>query len=183
MQSRVYGATALNHLRQLSAIVPVALVFSLFPLYMETAHGIGGTVPFVSAGIVLVLFVPQVALHLRYSYIASKFRLKFYCRSGEFVFRDSARVRRIKISEIDGVDLFVTRALLGNGFEAYPWQGYGYALIRSTAGECALVTTLVFPRMKIPVRLPNVSVRHSIYCWPPSRLLREKCASPTGPRR
>ena len=169
MSRKIYHASLTSHVRQGWPILIYALLLPGVPLYVHYVHGIEDLrfTILVTAAFFLLILVPHLLIHLRYTFLSSAVSVEFIDQPQEIVVKFGDQTKVIHNVDIETVDLVIPRSLARKEVFVYPWQLYGYAIINLRSGEKVLITSLVVPRLKFPFKLQNVNIRESLYCWPP----------------
>lgn len=172
MQGDRYNMSLRSHLIQ---AWPIAIFSSILVIIPAGAHYYLGIedlrFPMLVALILFSLvFVPHLLIHLRYARVSSHFSIEFRANEKEIVVECGKYTKVIRDADIERVDMVLPRSLARNEIAVYPWQLYGYAVLKLTSGEKLLVTSLVVPKLKFPYKFRNVGVRIGLYCWPPDAM-------------
>lgn len=157
-----------SHVRQAWPIIFYATLPIIIPVYLSYVHGIedvkfGTILAFAFFGLILV---PHFLIHYRYTILSSGVTVKFDGQHKKITFKSRDDQKVVHDHDIASIDMVLTRSLARDELIAYPWQAYGYAIIRLRSGEKLLITSLLVPRMKIPYEFRELNVRESLYCWP-----------------
>jgi hypothetical protein len=97
---------------------------------------------------------------------------RFNSREQQIQIRRRDLTRVVADSEIASVECVAHRSLVRNEVAMYPWQAYGYAVVRLESGEHFVVTTLAVPNLQWPYEFRKAKIREVLYPWPPLSSLR-----------
>ncbi len=126
----------------------------------------------VSGALFLAVFIPHAALHIRYTSVSRGLALKFDNVKKHIHVRKHGESRIVKDEQIANVQCVAHRSLTRNEAAMYPWQAYGYAIVRLRTGERLVITTLAVPDLRWPYEFRNAEIREVLYPWPPFSSLR-----------
>ena len=114
-------------------------------------------------GIVVAL---HAAIHIRYMLVSKGKWFQFDIGKRQTIIHENGETRIISDDDVLVVEVVLHRSLSRNELAFYPWQTYGYALIRLKSGDCILITTLALPKLDWPYEFRNVVVSEKLYPWP-----------------
>lgn len=168
MTGASFKPTIANHFRQTWTFLIYAQALTLGPAIVWYKHG-AQSLPLaysVAVPLFLAVFVPHAILHVRYNSVS---------RGMSFVFKNKHQieVRRAGVTrvvgdvEIDNVECVLHRSLSRNETTMYPWQTYGFAIVRLVTGEHFVITTLAVPDLRWPYEFCKATIREVLYPWPP----------------
>ena len=169
VSTTIYRASFINHLRQAWPIALYASIIPILPWWVSYFHGIDDPqfATIVASVLFGLVFFPHLLIHLRYSFVSSNLSVDFLDQEKEIVIKSDNYAKVIRDFDIESVDMVLPRSLARQEIFVYPWQIYGYAILKLVSGEEFLITSLVVPRLKFPFEFRNVNTRERLYCWPP----------------
>lgn len=164
-----YTVTLNHHFRNAWGILIFVVGFSLAPLYLTYRHGDGNVTSYyiVCLGFFLLLFIPQVVLHLTYyridkgkvfSYTSEKQKMSLHLKDG--------RTLEFSFDQIDYIEHSKSIPLAENRMLWFPWDSYNYSIIRLKSGQQFILTSLLVPNMKLPFDEQKIRLRKRFYCYP-----------------
>lgn len=169
MTRKSFEPTLGHHFRQAWTILIYALVLVSGPILVWYQYG-PNRLPLafsISGALFLTVFISHAVLHVRYTRVSRGMSFTFNNLKKQIQIRRYGIARVVKDEQIAKVECVAHRSLVRNEAAMYPWQAYGYAVVRLKSGEYFVVTTLAVPDFRWPYEFREAEIREVVYPWPP----------------
>jgi len=158
-----------DHWRHLwPSLLFFVMLIVILPVYLAYRFG-SDTVPSsltYSIGAFLLIFWPHMVIHSHHASVNKGASLSIDGPSNEIRISNDATQLRIPLT--DANELLVIKGVGAYwGLSMYPWQSYGYALIRYDDVTRVAVSSLLVPLESWEKFFVGCEVEKSIYPWPP----------------
>lgn len=164
-----YILTAKSHWNQAWPIVVHSLILIIGPLYFyyefgeeELAFGIT-----FSAIAFLVVLLPHLAIHLRYTALSRGVTVLIDRKSRKLVYEKRGNMLTLHSNNTASVVNVMPRAMANASvLRWFPWDNYNYLIVETIDGERIILTSLLMPKVELPFRVKNEVKRKTVYSWP-----------------
>ena len=151
---------------------PILFAFSLLfvlPMFAYYRSGIESVrlAVVVSWVAFLVVFIPHLAIHLKYTRINDWWFICFDLRRKEIELQGRPGSFKILRRDIKSVVSNKPRAMANRSMlRGFPWDSYCYAVIELYDGRRFIISSLMIPELFWDFRLRNETVKKRFFCWP-----------------
>ena len=121
----------------------------------------------VSWAFFLPVFIPHLAIHLRYTRINDWLFICFDLKCKEIELEGRPGSFKIRRRDIKSVLSNKPRAMANRSIlRVFPWDSYCYAVIDLYDGRRLIITSLMIPELFWDFPLGNETVKMRFFCWP-----------------